>query len=125
MFLSKRTDETFYAFIYQLSRECLIIPVEGEFEENSEFLSSLEEGSADLEKLNAQALTREGHMLAYSSEREIPKDCPYSLVYLDIFQLESALGCWLGYIVDPDTNPIPLDRNMISQIAQMKREGKI
>lgn len=125
VFLEKRTDETFYAFIYQLSKECLIIPVEGSFEENSAFLSSLESGEAELGALNAHTLTRDGFILAYSSECEIPEDLPTSFVYLDIFQLESALGEKRGFIIDPDTYPIRLEKDMIVQIAAMKREGRI
>ncbi len=124
-FLSAGESDAFYAFAYQLARECLILPLDLSFEENGDFLSSLEGGRADMDRLNGAALSRDGYILAYTCESEIPEDHPFSLVYLEIEELERAMGEMLGYIVDPDTEPLVLDRGIIEQLASMKREGKV
>ena len=108
-YLESRSTDDFYAFIYQLSRECLIVPFSISFEENEEFMTSLENGNADIE----------------SSRKSLVMQDEYSLFYLDIYQLEKVIQESKGFLIDPYTRPLILDKDTFSSILTLVKNKVI
>ncbi|MCR5732954.1 MAG: hypothetical protein K6G51_08455, partial [Sphaerochaetaceae bacterium] len=103
---------------FQLSQECLIVPFVGTFEENNEFMRSLERGKADIEKFKKSFVEQDGYILAFTEDSELPEEFDFSIFYLDIYQLEKILGDKKGFLIDANTRPLVLDRKTILELVE-------
>lgn len=124
-YLESKSPDDFYAFIYQLSRECLIVPFSISFEENEEFMTSLENGNADIESSRKSLVMQDDLIFAFTEETEIPEDYEYSLFYLDIYQLEKVIQESKGFLIDPYTRPLILDKDTFSSILTLVKNKVI
>lgn len=124
-YLESRSTDDFYAFIYQLSRECLIVPFSISFEENEEFMTSLENGNADIESSRKSLVMQDDLIFAFTEETGIPEDYDYSLFYLDIYQLEKVIQESKGFLIDPYTRPLILDKDTFSSILTLVKNKVI